>query len=733
MNHTYTTLPQFLFIIFFSILFFNPDLIGQQTHISSYQYISPVPGSIMNQPEETIIIRQGDLINPASLNPEYIKVTGNKSGNHQGSLILSDDGKTIIFKPLVPFSLGEIVQVSINEGITTINGKLLKSTPFQFRIRNNEVDKKKYNPSTTFLSEIMKGRKESVNRNEKHISKTQNDSLPADFPYISLETNNHPYPGEVFAAPFVFHPNPEYGYLMITDIDAVPIFYRRFDYPAYDFKLQKNGQLTYFAHFKFYELNDSYSLVDSFSAGNGYSTDIHELNILPNGHALLIAIDYEYVRMDTIVAGGDSTAIVEGAIIQELDLDKNVVFEWRSWDHYKITDATPDIDLMASIIDYVHCNAIEEDADSNIIISCRHMDEITKINRQTGDIIWRCGGEYCKNNQFTFINDSTGFSHQHDIRRLPNGNLTLFDNGNLHSPPYSRACEYQMDEVNNIITLVWQYKNDPVTYTFAMGKVQRLANHNTFIGWGANNAPPSISEVTPYGSIAWFASFPDTVINYRAFKFNWRTNYFVTDPDTIFFNEVHVGQSDTAGFVVTNNSDSTLTINGVYSSDTSFSLVQAPPFQIAAHTNISLAVKFEPTTDGYFRGWIHLQSNHYYERIAQVIFVHGRTDTAFTSIGNKEIVNEFRLYQNYPNPFNPTTTITYSIPFDGNVKLNVYDILGREVTKLVNGEKHQGKYSIVFNASGLSSGVYFYRIEVVSKNINNKNNYTAVKKLLLLK
>ncbi len=88
---------------------------------------------------------------------------------------------------------------------------------------------------------------------------------------------------------------------------------------------------------------------------------------------------------------------------------------------------------------------------------------------------------------------------------------------------------------------------------------------------------------------------------------------------------------------------------------------------------------------------------------------------------SKEIVleyiapKEFVLFQNYPNPFNPSTTIKYSIPLNGkgetaNTKLIVFDILGREVTTLVNQQQQPGNYEVVFNASNLSSGTYFYRL-----------------------
>ena len=70
----------------------------------------------------------------------------------------------------------------------------------------------------------------------------------------------------------------------------------------------------------------------------------------------------------------------------------------------------------------------------------------------------------------------------------------------------------------------------------------------------------------------------------------------------------------------------------------------------------------------------------------------------------------FNLYQNYPNPFNPTTEIKYSILNDGFTTLKIYDMLGREVKTLVNEEKPAGIYNVYFDASKLSSGIYFYSI-----------------------
>jgi large repetitive protein len=91
----------------------------------------------------------------------------------------------------------------------------------------------------------------------------------------------------------------------------------------------------------------------------------------------------------------------------------------------------------------------------------------------------------------------------------------------------------------------------------------------------------------------------------------------------------------------------------------------------------------------------------------------------------REIPTQFSLGQNYPNPFNPETVIRYELPVDGKVELTVFDLLGREIIKLVNEEKSAGRYEVKFNGSNLSSGVYFYRMHA--------NKFTQTKKLLLMK
>jgi hypothetical protein len=92
---------------------------------------------------------------------------------------------------------------------------------------------------------------------------------------------------------------------------------------------------------------------------------------------------------------------------------------------------------------------------------------------------------------------------------------------------------------------------------------------------------------------------------------------------------------------------------------------------------------------------------------------------------SKKISNNYILDQNYPNPFNPTTSINYQLPITGHVTLKVYDILGREIATLVNKTLSKGSHNVNWNATNLTSGVYFYQLRA--------GNYISTKKMLLLK
>jgi hypothetical protein len=91
---------------------------------------------------------------------------------------------------------------------------------------------------------------------------------------------------------------------------------------------------------------------------------------------------------------------------------------------------------------------------------------------------------------------------------------------------------------------------------------------------------------------------------------------------------------------------------------------------------------------------------------------------------------DFSLSQNYPNPFNPSTTIGFALPTSGRVVLKVYDLLGREMATLLDGQRAAGTYNLSFNAAEYSSGVYLYRLSALG---NDGRKFVSTKRLTLIK
>jgi len=141
---------------------------------------------------------------------------------------------------------------------------------------------------------------------------------------------------------------------------------------------------------------------------------------------------------------------------------------------------------------------------------------------------------------------------------------------------------------------------------------------------------------------------------------------------------------------------------------------------------IGYAAGFGTTTEPKAYSFVDskLEAGCYTYRLKQIDF-----DGTFTYSDEVNVEVEiplvYALEQNYPNPLNPNTTIKYSISEDGFVKLAVYNLLGEEVTSLVNNEQKAGRYEVVFDASRFASGVYYYRMEA--------QNYISIKKMILIK
>jgi outer membrane protein assembly factor BamB len=252
---------------------------------------------------------------------------------------------------------------------------------------------------------------------------------------------------------------------------------------------------------EFVLVGPDYRRVGSVAAGHGLNTDFHEFSLTTRGTALLIA----YL---------DDGQLLDSAV-QEIDVATgNVLLDWRASDHIALDESyvTP----TTGAFDFAHLNAAAVDDDGQLLISSRHTWTVYKVDRSTGDVLWRLGG---KRSDFA-IPDGGAFAWQHHARRHSDGTLTVFDNGAgvAQTEPYSRGLQLSLDETAGTATVVREFAHPDRLSASAMGSMEPLDDDGSFVGWGS---VPRFSEFRPDGSLRFDAGFPGGGFTYRAFRRAW--------------------------------------------------------------------------------------------------------------------------------------------------------------------------------------------------------------------
>ena len=453
-----------------------------------------------------------------------------------------------------------------------------------------------------------------------------------------------------------------------------------------------------------------------------YSSDLycqhHDLKMLPNGNVLMIA--WEYKSEDSALAAGRNPALLiqkslwPDCLIEVKptgDTTGQIVWEWHIWDHL-IQDFDPtkdnygDVKLHPELVDlnfvkvgdksgnadWTHINSVDYNEElDQVIVSVHNFSEIWIIDHSitTEEAKTNSGGRYNKGGDILYrwgnslaykrgvLEDQKLFG-QHDAQWIKPGlkgedNILIFNNGvgrNFSTideiiPPIDSSGNYSILSTNPFMpeSTFWRYieDNPPDFSSPNISGMQRLENGNTLI---CNGREGHFFEVTPQKEMIW------KYVNPVGF-------------------EGPINQGDiTAGQRIS-------------------------VFKIQHYAENFIGFEGKDLTPGDF---IELYP----------------TDVVYNE---KNKTFSFNLTQNYPNPFNPSTTIKYSIPSvyshllggvgGGFVILKIYDILGKEVTTLVNKEQAPGNYSIKFNSHNLPSGIYFYQL--------NAGQYFETKKMILIK
>ena len=264
-----------------------------------------------------------------------------------------------------------------------------------------------------------------------------------------------------------------------------------------------------------------YREVARFGAGNDLNGDHHEFIITERDTALITI--YKEVPWDLSPYGGSGTREVAEGIVQEIDIETGeVLFQWRSLDHVAIEESHGELpEDPTTPFDYFHINSIDVDDDDNLLVSARRTFAVYKIDRETGEVIWRLGG---KKSDFT-MGEGTETLYQHDARRQPDGTITLFDNGGMYVSEESRVVSIQTDTETMTATMTRELTHPDGVLSVTQGNAQRLPNGNLFVGWGSE---PVFSEFSGSGELLFSARLPADVESYRAFRHPWTGR-----PDTL--------------------------------------------------------------------------------------------------------------------------------------------------------------------------------------------------------
>jgi arylsulfotransferase ASST len=263
--------------------------------------------------------------------------------------------------------------------------------------------------------------------------------------------------------------------------------------------------------------DSSYETIATVAVGNGYpGGDMHDVLLTSNNSAIVAA--YNTIAWDLSDLGGKEDGPLIDCVLQEIDIATGcVIFEWHNVDHVDLGESYREIDPKEpdAAHDYFHYNSVAEDEDRNLIISARNTWATYKLDRESGEILWRLGG---KQSDFK-LDEGAETAWQHDARPLGNGVLSIFDNAAAPKiRDKSRGLILNLDGDQMRAKVEREYVHPEGISAGSQGSMQVLPNGNVLIGWGSE---PLLSEFAADGALILDIRFPAAKQSYRAKRFEW--------------------------------------------------------------------------------------------------------------------------------------------------------------------------------------------------------------------
>jgi hypothetical protein len=472
--------------------------------------VSPEPESDTANPHTQI-----SFLGANAADIGQVSVVGSVSGAHEGHVSAYSQGGGGSFVPDKPFEPGERVTVRAVIGPSSAGsaGNAGKPVEFGFRVDTPypTADVPPFpNPAAAPADYQSFATLPAVQAPVLSVNVPDHDPAAGD-----ILTTNGPGPGQY--GPLIYTPQGQ-----LVWFDKLPGGETAEDLSEQSYEGQRD--LTWwkgrvlslgFGQGEDVVMNSNYQTVARVAGGNGLKADLHDFQLAPHGVAFITA--FNPIRCDLkAVKGATDGAIVDTAV-QEIDVKTGLVrWEWHSLDHIRASESETEPGTTTTPWDWFHLNSIDPEPNGDILISARSTWAAYQLQGGSGKVLWRLGGLA---SSFK-MGPGTETAWQHDARMLPDGEVTLFDDGS--NPPIhkqSRAVRVALDFKTHEAHLAGSYTHaNPPLLAPSQGNMQTLASGNTVVGYGG---VPEISEFASGGSLLFDAHLPYEMAFYRAFRFPW--------------------------------------------------------------------------------------------------------------------------------------------------------------------------------------------------------------------
>jgi hypothetical protein len=466
--------------------------------------VSPLPGTADASPSTQISFLGG-----LGTRVGRVRVVGSLSGVHAGVLRAYSTVTGASFLPARPFVAGERVSVRARVSLAGVT----HSASTSFAIASQAaVDETEF--------PIDPGDSNAV---QHYLSAP---TLTPSTVRITTAAARSATPGDLFLAPYqgAGTPGP-----MIADQSGNLVWFHPLPAgeAATNFSVQRyagkpvlvwwQGRIVRFGFGQGEDVlyDSSYRQVASVHAGNGYSADLHEIRITPEGTAWIDVFDP--VHMD-LSALHSSVGELTDSVVQEIDIKTGLVmWEWHALGHVPVSESNNAVPASSYPWDYVHVNSVDPGSAGDVLLSARNAWALYDVDIRTGGVRWQVGGAH---SSFT-LGPGVRFYWQHDAAFQPGGLISLFDNGS--DPPkekQSRALLLAPNLATHTVTLVKQLANPTTTLlATSQGNALSLPGGNWLLGYGGL---PNFTEFDAAGQVLLDGTLGRGVQNFKTFLSPWR-------------------------------------------------------------------------------------------------------------------------------------------------------------------------------------------------------------------